>query len=493
MSNIDLLGRMLLALILCSVIVSCSEDPLDEEETDIMSYEIGMVTGEAVKIVGCLDVDMEDIPSCQMTVYYSDSLPFDINSAKTQSSVAFDMNQNFSMIIRDLEFGTTYNYCVVAEVNSEKFYGGVCSFTTLQNPYIHQSSLDVSSAIDLSAPLSANCYIVSNPGLYKFKALKGYSDMSVGDIASVVLLWETFGSDEVPDRGELISGVCFNGGSDIAFMTAMSFKEGNAVIAAKDESGKILWSWHIWFTDQPREQKYYNDAGIMMDRNIGATSAKPGEAGSLGLLYQWGRKDPFLNSYSINSQSVAESTVTWPENVSSDSSHGTIEYAIANPTVFIKANDKNHDWLYTGNAATDDTRWTLSWNIKSVYDPCPPGWRVPDGDESGGVWSRALGDSSGYTATYDTVNKGVNLSGAFGPDKTIWYPAAGCRDYFYGTLQYAGSVGHYWSASPYHYSGNGMFTNFAYDLYFGSSGSVQPASNFSLRANAHSVRCQKTM
>ena len=36
----------------------------------------------------------------------------------------------------------------------------------------------------------------------------------------------------------------------------------------------------------------------MMDRNLGATSATPGNVGSLGLLYQWGRKDPFLGSSS---------------------------------------------------------------------------------------------------------------------------------------------------------------------------------------------------
>ena len=75
---------------------------------------------------------------------------------------------------------------------------------------------------------------------------------------------------------DLISGCCYEDGY-IAFKTADTFKEGNAVIAAKDADGKILWSWHIWLTDQPEEHVYNNNAGTMMDRNLGATSATPGD------------------------------------------------------------------------------------------------------------------------------------------------------------------------------------------------------------------------
>ena len=163
------------------------------------------------------------------------------------------------------------------------------------------------------------------------------------------------------------------------------FKEGNAVIAAKDADGNILWSWHIWLTDQPQAQVYNNDAGTMMDRNLGATSATPSDVGALGLLYQWGRKDPFLGSSSISSNTIAKSTITWPSAVSSDSSNGTIEYATAHPTTFITYNWSNYDWYYTGSSSTDDTRWTTSSSDKSIYDPCPAGWRVPDK----GIWSKA--------------------------------------------------------------------------------------------------------
>ena len=248
------------------------------------------------------------------------------------------------------------------------------------------------------------------------------------------------------------------------------FKEGNAVIAAKDADGNILWSWHIWLTDQPQAQVYNNDAGTMMDRNLGATSATPSDVGALGLLYQWGRKDPFLGSSSISSNTIAKSTITWPSAVSSDSSNGTIEYATAHPTTFITYNWSNYDWYYTGSSSTDDTRWTTSSSDKSIYDPCPAGWRVPDK----GIWSKA-----GFgTTTYDSTNEGMSFS--ISSPSTTWYPASGYRSRNDGGLGNVGYNGNYWCASPY--------SNNAYYLSFSDTGYVGPSYSDS-RAYGFSVRC----
>ena len=211
----------------------------------------------------------------------------------------------------------------------------------------------------MSLAASANCYIISEAGLYKFKTVKGNSDISVGNVAYASILWETFGTSTAPEYLDLVSGFCYKDGY-IAFQTADAFKEGNAVIAAKDADGNILWSWHIWLTDKPQSHVYNNNAGTMMDRNLGATSATPGDVGALGLLYQWGRKDPFLGSSSISSSTIAKSTITWPSAVSSDSWNGTIDYATANPTTFITYNGNNFDWYYTLDYSTDNTRWTTS-------------------------------------------------------------------------------------------------------------------------------------
>lgn len=333
---------------------------------------------------------------------------------------------------------------------------------------------------DLSSSQTANCYIVSEAGDYKFTPTKGNSDERVGEIASVEVLWETFGTDVTPSIGALVKNVKYEG-SVISFETPSTFTEGNAVIAAKDANGIILWSWHIWFTDQPQGQEYYNNAGTMMDRNLGATSATPGDVGALGLLYQWGRKDPFLGSSSISSSTLAKSTIVWPFAVSSDPSIGTIGYATANPTTFIKGNSKNYDWYYTGSSSTDNTRWTTSDKAKSIYDPCPAGWRVPDGG-SNGVWSNATGSSSIFSHTYSSSNEGMNFSGKFGSASTIWYPASGYRYGSDGGLDIVGDSGSYWSASPNKY--------YAYYLFFNDYGYVRPSESLN-RADGRSVRCQK--
>ena len=302
----------------------------------------------------------------------------------------------------------------------------------------------------------------------------------MGSVSEVAVLWESFGTDVTPSVGDLVKDVSYSDGY-IQFSTADNFLEGNAVIAAKNSSGDILWSWHIWLTDGPRGQEYFNNAGTMMDRNLGATSATPGDVGALGLLYQWGRKDPFLGSSSIISSILAKSTLTWPSAVLSDASNGTIEYAIANPTTFIaKYNGTNADWYYTGSYSTDNTRWTTSETAKSIYDPCPSGWRVPDGGKDG-IWAKALNSSSSFSAIYDSTNEGINFTDKFGTDATIWYPSSGICFNTDGSLCNVGNNGYYWSASP--------ISNNAYFLYFSASRSLVGPSNTDSRAHGRSVRC----
>ena len=60
---------------------------------------------------------------------------------------------------------------------------------------------------------------------------------------------------------------------------------------ADAEGATILWSYHIWVTDVADQPFGVNSKGnsyTVMDRNLGAVSATPGDAGAIGLLYQWG-------------------------------------------------------------------------------------------------------------------------------------------------------------------------------------------------------------
>ena len=310
---------------------------------------------------------------------------------------------------------------------------------------------------DLSTVGSANCYLISQEGNYKFKALKGNSADSVGDVSTVEVLWESFGTKVKPEVGDLIIPALFKEGY-VHFSTPETFANGNAVIAAKDSEGNILWSWHIWCSEEGwKEQVYLNNAGTMMDRNLGATSATPGSVGALGLLYQWGRKDPFLGSSSISSSVQALSTGTWK----TSSTQITNALAISNPTTF-----------FTGSGNyLPDANWQSK---KTAYDPCPAGWRVPDGGENG-IWK-----SAGFANTsFDDTNRGYSFS--ISSPETTWYPASGCLYYDGGVLSNSGNNGYYWSLTPDSY-------NSAYGLYFNYYGNVSP-SNINSRSYGYSVRC----
>ena len=403
--------------------------------------------------------------------YYPKSTTSQSAVIQTKAITEISENGDFTVEISGLLSDTEYCWQYYLLQNDVTIVGLLQTFE-IADLYNVQSDLNMAAATDLSSSASANCYIISEPGLYKFKTVKGNSDISVGNVASASILWETFGTSTSPEYFDLVSGFCYKDGY-IAFQTANAFKEGNAVIAAKDADGKILWSWHIWLTDEPQGQVYYNGAGTMMDRNLGATSATPGDVGALGLLYQWGRKDPFLGSSSISYEVEAKSTINWPLSVSSDSSNGTIEYATAHPTTFITDNSSNYDWYYTGDSSTDNTRWTTSETAKSIYDPCPAGWRVPDGG-SNGIWSKA----GFYYTTYDSTNEGISFS--ISSPSTTWYPASGCRYNDDGGLNLVCYYGYYWSASPNSSS--------AYYLRFTSTGNVFPSGS-SGRAYGYSVRC----
>ena len=395
--------------------------------------------------------------------------------------------------------------CIITAVCQTKAYEAALSDNTLVAGKLYRVSKTMETYIDLSPAVegqdgkyrTANSYIVSEAGYYKFKAVKGNGTVAVGAESTVdpvgtptaaVVLWETFGTDTAPQEGDLVKADVEYRDGYVYFSTADTYHEGNAVIAViddKDTGGTqddvILWSWHIWLTDQPAGQEYNHSAGTMMDRNLGATSATPGDVGALGLLYQWGRKDPFLGSSSISESTEAASTVTWPSSVESTSKTGTIEYAVSHPTTFITCNTANNDWYYTDTENIDDTRWTTSESEseKSIYDPCPAGWRVPEGGDSG-VWSKAKGSTSDYSGTYDGTDKGMNFSGEFGTDLTIWYPAAGYRGNYDGSLSGVGNYGFCWSATH--------LVSSAFTLYFYNSGLVSPSYHY-YRAEGYSVRC----
>lgn len=451
-------------------IMALNTDDLEEGETPTV-YVYGNIQGQ---------VDDDDVtirrPISAVTL---DQTSLELEPSETVQLVATAVPENaiyetITWTSSNTSVATVSDAGLVTAITS-----GECNITVDIDGKQATCSINVESvdATDLSASGTANCYIVSSSGDYKFKTVQGNTLTSVGSVASAEVLWETFGTNVTPNVGDLVNTVSYSDGN-ITFKATGT--EGNAVIAAKDASGNILWSWHIWCTDEPEDQVYKNGAGTMMDRNLGATSATPGDVGALGLLYQWGRKDPFLSGSSILSNvDPAKSTIIWPSAVSSDSSTGTISFATAYPTTFIEGNTSNHDWFYTGSNNTDDTRWSSN---KGTYDPCPPGYRVPDGG-SNGVWSMAVGSSLSYeNFSWDNTNKGYDFAIYFTSSIQCWYPASGSINYVNGELRImAGTYGVYWSCTPISYAARDLQFFCNDDVYTSNSG----------RAVSHSVRCIK--
>ena len=362
------------------------------------------------------------------------------------------------------------------------------SFEIVRSYAKKMAPIAVKTSIDLSANGTANCYIVTGAGDYRFKATKGNTNASVGSFLYADDLWESFGTGTAPSFGDLISNLEHD--SEYIYFTASDLK-GNAVICAKDYLENILWSWHIWLTDQPAEHVYNHSAGTMMDRNLGATSATPGTIQSHGLLYQWGRKDPFLGARST-SPYATQTAAFWPgftpNPVDCDATTGTIEYTIAHPTTFVKNDTYNADWYYTGNSTTDETRWGSE---KTQYDPCPAGWRVPDGGPSG-VWYIAFGgkDYPNVHLYNDGINNGSyfakvgSSSDSVSSTVDIWYPWAGRINASTGALQAGGALYSSVTSHP-------TYTTYPWLLSFGQSNQPMIASNYGARGEAWSVRCYK--
>ena len=154
--------------------------------------------------------------------------------------------------------------------------------------------------------------------------------------------------------------------------------EGNVVICAK-KNDKIVWSWHIWVVDYNPMTSYMPVVNNhqWMTYNLGGISNAVNTTSTLGLFYQWGRKDPFPRNAVLdgtsekplydkggNSFTIKKEQVTEAKNLIT---------SIEKPYIFYFNKNGNGDW-YSNATNYDNTLWEES---KTIYDPCPVGWKVP--------------------------------------------------------------------------------------------------------------------
>ena len=372
---------------------------------------------------------------------------------------------------------------------------------------------------------TANCYVVSAPGYYSFplvygNALKnrstnesayktgntgsnilsnfinhtgaGISDPYIANNngctpAKAELVWQ--------DVMDLVTDIKYNAGSNggnISFkVDRFSIQQGNAVIAIKDASNNVLWSWHIWVTDENIDNvievtNYQNVKYNIMPVNLGwcdddvTTYAErsckvrftAGDASKEVTIrqvsasitirgnhpyYQWGRKDPLRPS-----NGLANTNKTWyDKNGTSSQSNPATENFSAGVTCImnyilkpdVMQNQVSGDNAYANLWSVDNTVYTANDNpvVKTVYDPSPVGFKLPPGNVFTGFTT-----TGGSTSTSSEINgtwsssslKGWNFYTDSSKSKTIFFPASGYRYRSNGMVSNVSSYGFYWSAVP---------------------------------------------
>ena len=312
---------------------------------------------------------------------------------------------------------------------------------------------------------------------------------------------------------------------------ASDIQSGNAVVAVTKGSGAsktVLWSWHLWFapkdaldkikvTNHQNKDYYFTKEtlGWKPTQWIGSTYDKPRtvkvkveqtvannstkQTAVINIiqnpgnvkkgattLYQFGRKDAFPG--------VATSDLKAGGITENAGDNMTISNNIQNPDKFYIYGSSL--WTNYGyyNLWSADNTVTGGYNqgndnpvVKTVYDPCPVGFKMPANNAFTGFTTTGQNSTSQSEMNVDgtddwqqwTNNFGHNFWTNSSKTATINFPASGLRYDDDGSLSGVGGNGFYWSAVPYS-------TDSGCNLSFGS-GYVLPL-NSSTRTYGFAVR-----
>ena len=255
-----------------------------------------------------------------------------------------------------------------------------------------------------------------------------------------------------------------------------TLSSGTAVITA--EAGGVTGTCTIKvIAPTTREVKDYEVEGISYGKGIvigdviwapvncgyePATSDSKGYP--YGKLYQWGRK--YGQGYSTSYDASVPKIVEGP--ISAINGHNDIysnTFFTASSPFDWTSPQKDDLW----NSGTEDNP------VKTEYDPCPEGWRVPTYPELAQLTNSyssfmTVGDQKGryFCGDYTYLDNAPQ----------VFFPAAGYRNSRDGNAGSRGDTGNYWSSRPYSFYGN--------RLYFYIS---KVSMSYDYRATGSSVRC----
>ena len=274
--------------------------------------------------------------------------------------------------------------------------------------------------------------------------LKGWCTAGSVGIRSVRLLWQTKENGDLGDAvmgiansdndhtnivdikardGSPLTGPATDLGQCLIYCrVAANTSGGSGVIAAYDGAngtGNILWSWHVWVTDyrpdasgtetvltpeNKRKFKLGTSNTVMMDRNLGAYEGAVSIPGTTlersrtsGFHYQKGRKDPFPSSYTAEKNMPQPyiftlSATSPPKHImnryEANGIRAIVPRSISSGATTLQ-NAYRHPISIAGNThyGNPGGQWcseysNVKWNTtKTVHDPCPAGWRIPQKED----------------------------------------------------------------------------------------------------------------
>lgn len=354
----------------------------------------------------------------------------------------------------------------------------------------------------------ANCYVVTTPAIsYSFDVMHRPDGESL-TTSKVKLLWQS--------NSSIVKNVELTEGNAIFYVAASKddptrLEDTNAVIAACNSDDEVVWSWHIWIVNEDplAESDTYSNGKVFMKKNLGAFCNSNGSADeqkiydSYGMYYQWGRKDPFPRPFFFNAAGAedegradGDGTFIAESREERSAENGTIAYVTQKPMVYITnaasaevESDGVGDWL----VAADNTLWRDA--DKSVYDPCPYGWKVPSAED---LQVLMLADTEDNTPL-ETARKQYGWHLSDGNNK-FFYSACGRRRYNDGKVEnmnYKDGVypsqpepweGYYWTSTT---TADGKAVSLYFDLTTTRTINKFFSSHSARRANGFQVRCVK--
>ena len=295
---------------------------------------------------------------------------------------------------------------------------------------------------------TANCYVVNAAGTYKLPLVYGnaivngstnsqaYNDSHFVDYNNKRITDPWIKSSGTPKDATLVwsdgfymfNDVHLDGNYLVFTINKDYMQQANAIVAVRDASGTIMWSWHIWVTERDINQTHkvddWNNGATydMMSSNLGWVDGKQvyydprkfeftftqGKTGDIKTMtvtqkgetfdykdagstyYQWGRKDPIVALMNRDKTGVDDyrrlDTPTDEYLYKTQPGWVTSAEGIKHPNVYYVQNAtySSTAWL-TGDAyspklwnvdGTEGDKWVES-SRKTVYDPSPEGFKVP--------------------------------------------------------------------------------------------------------------------